>query len=107
VAKKEDITAGAAAYDAFKASAVANKGKLVFVTVDASGASKDPVMNFFGIKEDDVPAVGGSAGLPGPAVMCYIRHVAVVHHVADLCCCARPAATCISNAPPSAPLSST
>jgi hypothetical protein len=57
VAKKEDITAGAASFDQFKAVAAANKGKAVFVTVDASGASKDPVMNFFGVKEDDVPAV--------------------------------------------------
>jgi hypothetical protein len=48
-------------FDQFKAVAAAKKGKLVFVTVDASGASKDPVMNFFGVKEADVPAVGGPA----------------------------------------------
>lgn len=77
VAKKEDITAGAA-YEAFKASAVANKGKLVFVTVDASGASKDPVMNFFGIKEEDVPAVGGTE-----AAACLARCGDVVQHVCN------------------------
>lgn len=33
-----------------RAVAPAYKGKLVFVTVDTDGPSKDPVMNFFGLK---------------------------------------------------------
>jgi hypothetical protein len=75
VAKKEDIAAGAAPFDAFKAAAVANKGKVVFVTVDASGASKDPVMNFFGVKEEDVPAVSGhlvQTSLWGCVALCSV-----------------------------------
>jgi hypothetical protein len=34
-------------------------GKLVFVTCDTEGSSKDPIMNFFGVKAEDAPVVVG------------------------------------------------
>ena len=34
-------------------------GKVVFVTVDLDGTTKDPVVNFFGIKEDAAPVLVG------------------------------------------------
>jgi hypothetical protein len=40
-------------------TALENKGKLVFVTVNMDGTSKDPVVNFFGVKAEDVPVVVG------------------------------------------------
>lgn len=44
----EELTPGSAVFDAFKAVASQLKGKLVFVTVDNSGAAHEPVTNFFG-----------------------------------------------------------
>ncbi|KIZ05380.1 prolyl 4-hydroxylase, beta polypeptide [Monoraphidium neglectum] len=35
------------------------RGKAVFVTVDLEGSAKEPVVNFFGIKEGDAPVVVG------------------------------------------------
>jgi len=59
VAKADDLKATGKLIKAYKSAAVANKGKLVFVTVDADGSSKDPVMNFFGLKEADAPVLVG------------------------------------------------
>jgi hypothetical protein len=39
--------------------ALAYKGKLVMVTVNMDGTSKDPVVNFFGVKAEDAPVVVG------------------------------------------------
>lgn len=39
--------------------ALAHKGKLVMVTVNMDGTSKDPVVNFFGVKAEDAPVVVG------------------------------------------------
>jgi protein disulfide-isomerase A1 len=35
------------------------KGKLIFVTVDNSGDSAEPVTNFFGLKDEETPKVVG------------------------------------------------
>jgi hypothetical protein len=59
VAKAKDLKSDAKLFKAFREVAVSNKGKMVFVTVDADGSSKDPVMNFFGLKDEDTPAVIG------------------------------------------------
>jgi protein disulfide-isomerase A1 len=59
VAKEADLKASAKLMKAYRAAALANKGKLVFVTVNADGTSKDPVMNFFGLKETDAPTLVG------------------------------------------------
>lgn len=59
VAKGKDLEADAALFKAYRKVALDNKGKLVFVTVDMDGTGKDPVVNFFGVKEDDVPVLVG------------------------------------------------
>lgn len=59
VAKADDLKATSKVFKAFKAAATAQKGKLVFVSVDMDGSSKDPVANFFGLKEEDAPVVVG------------------------------------------------
>eukprot|EP00775_Hariotina_reticulata_P003132 gene3132-3410_t len=59
VAKAKDLKADAKLFKAFREVAASKKGKLVFVTVDADGSGKDPVMNFFGLKDEDTPAVIG------------------------------------------------
>jgi protein disulfide-isomerase A1 len=57
VAKGDDLKASTKLMKGYKTAALANKGKLVFVTVNADGTSKDPVMNFFGLKEEDAPVL--------------------------------------------------
>jgi len=57
VAKADDIKPTTKLMKAYKAAAIANKGKLVFVTVNVDGASKDPVINFFGLKDTDSPVL--------------------------------------------------
>jgi hypothetical protein len=59
LAKAKDLKSDAKLFKAYREVAVANKGKLVFVTVDMDGSSKDPVANFFSVKEDDVPVILG------------------------------------------------
>jgi protein disulfide-isomerase A1 len=59
VANAKDLKPDAKVFKAFRAAATAHKGKLVFVTVDLDGTSKDPVVNFFGIKEEDAPVIVG------------------------------------------------
>ncbi len=47
--------AGWQVFDAFKAVAAEFKGKLVFVTVDNTGADHEPVTNFFGLEGATAP----------------------------------------------------
>eukprot|EP00879_Flechtneria_rotunda_P002799 GHRR01003008.1.p1 GENE.GHRR01003008.1~~GHRR01003008.1.p1 ORF type:complete len:358 (+),score=133.02 GHRR01003008.1:179-1252(+) len=59
VAKASDLEPKSKVYKAFRAASEANKGKLVFVTVDLDSSSKDPVVNFFGLKAEDAPTIVG------------------------------------------------
>ena len=59
LAKADDLKKDAAIFKAFRAVAGEQRGKLVFVTVDLDGSHKDPVVSFFGIKEDAAPLVVG------------------------------------------------
>jgi len=59
LAKAKDLKSDAKLFNAYREAAVANKGKLVFVTVDMDGSSKDPVANFFSVKEEDAPVILG------------------------------------------------
>ncbi|KAI8468718.1 MAG: protein disulfide isomerase 1 [Monoraphidium minutum] len=59
VAKADDLEKTAEAFKAFRAAAGALKGKLVFVTVDLDGTSKDPVVNFFGVDAAAAPVLLG------------------------------------------------
>lgn len=59
VAKASDLEPKSKVFKAFRANANAFKGKLVFVTVDLDSPSKDPVINFFGVKEEDAPILLG------------------------------------------------
>jgi hypothetical protein len=58
VAGAKDLDGDSPVFSAYKQVAKgALKGKLVFVTVNLDGQSKDPVVNFFGIKEENAPIV--------------------------------------------------
>jgi protein disulfide-isomerase A1 len=59
IAKSSDLEAKAKIFKAFRAAATTYKGKLVMVTVDLDGPSKDPVVNFFGVKAEDAPLIVG------------------------------------------------
>jgi protein disulfide-isomerase A1 len=60
VAKAADLESDSAAFKAYRDAAKGKlKGKLVFVTVNLDGQSKDPVVNFFGIKEENAPVLVG------------------------------------------------
>lgn len=59
IAKASDLEPEAKVFKAFRAVASKNKGKLVMVTVDLDGSSKDPVVNFFGVKTEDAPLIVG------------------------------------------------
>lgn len=59
VAKASDLEPKAKIFKAFRSVANSYKGKLVMVTVDTDGSSKDPVMNFFGLKAEDAPMIVG------------------------------------------------
>lgn len=59
IAKEEDLKPTAAVFKAFRETGLANKGKLVLVTVNLDGPSKDPVVNFFGVKAEDAPMIVG------------------------------------------------
>jgi protein disulfide-isomerase A1 len=59
LAKATDLKSDAKLFKAYRETALANKGKLVFVTVDMDGGSKEPVANFFSVKDDDVPVILG------------------------------------------------
>jgi hypothetical protein len=59
IAKGDDLKPDAKMFKAFRSVAVASKGKFVFVTVDTTGESKDPVLNYFGIKPEDAPVLVG------------------------------------------------
>jgi len=59
VASSDDLKTSSKVFTAYQAVSKALKGKLVFVTVDLDGSSKDPVVNFFGLKAEDAPVVVG------------------------------------------------
>jgi len=59
LAKADDLKPGAKLFKSFREAALANKGKLVFVVVDMEGTHKDPVANFFSVKEEDTPVLLG------------------------------------------------
>jgi protein disulfide-isomerase A1 len=59
IAKADDLKKDAAVFKAYRAAALANKGKLVFVVVDLGGSHKDPVTSFFGVKEEAAPILVG------------------------------------------------
>jgi hypothetical protein len=71
VASAKDLDAESAVFKAFKQVAKgALKGKVVFVTVNLDGQSKDPVISFFGIKEENAPMVRAA-----PALLVLVRWV--------------------------------
>lgn len=59
VANAKDLKPKSKVFKAFRATAADYKGKLVMVTVDLDGSSKDPVVNFFGLKAEDAPIIVG------------------------------------------------
>jgi protein disulfide-isomerase A1 len=59
MAKASDLKKDAKVFKAFREAATEFKGKVVFVTVDLDGTAKDPVVNFFGIKEEAAPVLAG------------------------------------------------
>ncbi|KAI8470781.1 MAG: protein disulfide isomerase 1 [Monoraphidium minutum] len=59
LAKADDLKKDAKVFKAFREVALALKGKAVFVTVDLDGTGKDPVVNFFGVKDADAPVIVG------------------------------------------------
>ncbi|GBF98566.1 disulfide isomerase-like, partial [Raphidocelis subcapitata] len=59
IANSQELKKDAALFKAFRAVAGPFKGKLVFVTVPLDGGHSEPVVSFFGVKEEATPAVVG------------------------------------------------
>ncbi len=59
IAKGDDLKSDSPIFKAFRGLSKTHKGKLVLVTVNVDGTAKDPVLNFFSVKEDEAPVVVG------------------------------------------------